>query len=160
MILSNTQTIDSFTGEYGFLSNFHPGWTDEDPSLEHHYQAAKTDDPEWVARILDAPTPGKAKKLGQQCPVRGGWDDQKYLVMKTLLRVKFWGTPYEEGLLSTGDAVLIEGNDWGDTYWGVCKGVGLNNLGHLLMETRTAIRVSEEATKRKIQEALEGGQYT
>jgi predicted NAD-dependent protein-ADP-ribosyltransferase YbiA (DUF1768 family) len=31
---------------------------------------------------------------------------------------------------------LIEGNWWGDTYWGVCNGVGENHLGKLLMKIR------------------------
>ena len=45
-------------------------------------------------------------------------------------------------LINTGDAILIEGNTWGDTYWGVCDGVGENRLGKLLMEVR------EECKKR------------
>jgi len=32
-------------------------------------------------------------------------------------------------LLSTGNCEIQEGNYWGDTFWGVCKGKGENNLG-------------------------------
>ena len=37
--------------EYAFLSNFYvyDGWT-----VEHLYQAQKTDDPVWAQKILDA----------------------------------------------------------------------------------------------------------
>jgi len=39
-------------------------------------------------------------------------------------------------LLQTGDEELIEGNKWGDRFWGVCKGKGKNNLGKILMKIR------------------------
>ena len=44
-------------------------------------------------------------------------------------------------LLDTGDTELIEGNNWHDTFWGVCKGKGQNNLGKILMEVRKDIRL-------------------
>lgn len=124
-------------GEFSFLSNFyeHDGWT-----VEHHYQAAKTDDPQWVKRILRASTPAAAKKLGRKAPIRLGWDDERITVMRTLLRLKFIDPKMRVLLHSTGDAELIEGNWWGDTFWGVCKGVGENNLGKLLMEMREVLR--------------------
>jgi predicted NAD-dependent protein-ADP-ribosyltransferase YbiA (DUF1768 family) len=46
-------------------------------------------------------------------------------------------------LLETGDAELIEGNDWGDTFWGVCGGKGNNFLGKLLMEVRKELRSAQ-----------------
>lgn len=133
------KAIDSFydreTGVHTFLSNFFwHGWT-----VEHHYQAAKTDDPRWASKILIARTPGMAKKLGRQCPMRKTWEDEKDTVMLTLLRLKFSATDLAEQLLDTGDAELIEGNDWGDTYWGVCNGKGKNMLGKLLMEVRETL---------------------
>ena len=39
-------------------------------------------------------------------------------------------------LLETGDQELIEGNTWGDTYWGTCNGVGENHFGKFLMNIR------------------------
>ena len=39
-------------------------------------------------------------------------------------------------LKDTGDAILIEGNTWGDRIWGVCNGVGENRLGRILMQIR------------------------
>ncbi len=43
-------------------------------------------------------------------------------------------------LLATGDAELIEGNDWGDTIWGMCDGEGENLLGKILMKVRDKLR--------------------
>ena len=41
-----------------------------------------------------------------------------------------------EKLIATGNAELIEGNWWKDTYWGVCDGIGENKLGKILMQIR------------------------
>lgn len=127
--------ILAFRDEYRWLSNFWPV-----PSLgatvEHHYQAAKTDDPAWASRILEAPTAGQAKRLGQRAPLRPTWNDERIPVMRSLLIVKFEGL-LARRLLATGDARLVEGNTWGDTFWGVCEGVGENHLGQLLMWVRS-----------------------
>lgn len=126
-------------GDFSFLSNFflRNGWT-----VEHHYQAAKTDDPKHAQRILSAKTPKEAKQLGRQCPMREGWDDQKLSVMRALLRVKFTDPWLAKELSLTGRAELVEGNYWGDTYWGVSNntGEGENWLGKLLMEVRDALQ--------------------
>lgn len=36
--------------------------------------------------------------------------------------------------------MLIEGNDWGDTFWGMVDGEGENNLGKILMRVREEIK--------------------
>lgn len=138
-----SDVIDYFgTGRDGggnsFLSNF---FEYDDTTLEHQYQAAKTDDPEWKARILAAATPKEAKRLGRQAPMRPTWDDEKLFAMEQLLHTKF--APHSQlarMLLHTGDAVLIEGNWWGDIFWGVCDGQGQNWLGVLLMKVRDDLR--------------------
>jgi len=38
--------------------------------------------------------------------------------------------------LDTGKSELIEGNTWGDTFWGVSGVIGQNNLGKILMKIR------------------------
>jgi hypothetical protein len=45
-----------------------------------------------------------------------------------------WDYPRTGG--GATDARLVEGNTWNDRYWGVCRGVGQNKLGHLLMKLR------------------------
>lgn len=137
-----TDVIDYFgtgsdAGDYSFLSNFykHDGWT-----VEHRYQATKTDDPEWRTAIMRCATPGAAKKMGRRAPMRPTWDEEKLDVMLTLLREKFSNPVLAQLLLGTGDAILIEGNWWGDRFWGICKGQGENHLGRLLMQVREEIR--------------------
>lgn len=137
--------IEYFTGEYRFLSNFYPAkvnfaarrW----PTVEHAYQAAKTFRKEERVAIHRAQTPGEAKRLGRRVTIRKDWEEIKVRIMKALLRDKFYGhEELKNKLLQTGDSELIEGNHWGDTFWGVCKGVGENHLGKLLMEIREELR--------------------
>ncbi len=45
-----------------------------------------------------------------------------------------------EKLLATGDRKLVEGNTWGDTFWGVCRGNGKNHLGKILMKIRAELQ--------------------
>lgn len=43
------------------------------------------------------------------------------------------------------NALFPEGNTWDDTYWGVCKGVGTNYLGKLLMIVRNDLKAKNES---------------
>ena len=43
-------------------------------------------------------------------------------------------------LLETNTKELIEGNNHGDTYWGIVNGKGENMLGKLLMEVRSELQ--------------------
>ncbi|MBR4196328.1 MAG: hypothetical protein IKQ95_06420 [Synergistaceae bacterium] len=45
-------------------------------------------------------------------------------------------------LLATKQALLVEGNDWEDTFWGfdVNLGYGRNMLGQLLMKIRAELQ--------------------
>lgn len=135
-------TGNNDAGDHSFLSNFY--WYNN-TTLEHQYQAAKTDNPVWKSMILEAETPKRAKQIGNMRPLPGyreGWDDEKVSVMWRLLREhKFVaGTELAQLLLDTGDAELIEGNWWGDTFWGQVDGVGENWLGRLLMARREELR--------------------
>lgn len=68
--------------------------------------------------------------------MRETWEFEKLSVMEQILRQKFKNAVPAGVLGSTGKATLIEGNTWGDTYWGVCGGTGENHLGKLLMKIR------------------------
>ena len=143
--------IDSFTGKYAFLSNFWP-CTIKDlefggivyPSVEHAYQAGKTCQSDTRKKIARLDTPGKAKRFGQTVELRWNWDEIKLILMKYYLQQKFYNTKLQHDIVGTylledGEykpAELIEGNTWGDTYWGICNGVGENHLGKLLMDVR------------------------
>lgn len=137
--------ITSFSGAYRWLSNFWPvDITREDgityPSSEHAYVAAKVtvlSTRRWIASIETA---GQVKRAGRTLALRSDWDEVKRAEMLSILRLKFQDPELADKLRATGDVELIEGNTWGDTYWGVCRDVGENNLGKLLMQIRSEIR--------------------
>lgn len=137
--------IDSFSEEFEFLSNFFPSKITDTkgntyPTVEHYFQAMKTFDSEKRKLIAAAPTPGQAKRLGRMVELREDWGDVKNDIMRLALWQKFSKPGLRKMLLDTGDAELIEGNWWHDTYWGVCNGEGENHLGKLLMEIRKDIK--------------------
>ncbi len=141
-----TEVIDSFRGRYHFLSNFYP-WPR--PSIEHLFQAAKTLDKGWQKRIMEAKGPGEAKRLGRRAPLRDDWEKVKVGIMEDLVRKKFTEKVLAADLLATDDALLIEGNTWGDTRWGMVKDgngkwTGRNELGKILMKVRQELRAFNE----------------
>lgn len=80
-----------------------------------------------------------AKRLAHKFNRREDWEQVKDDIMLELLRIKFNQEPLKVLLLSTKEAELIEGNTWGDVYWGVCNGIGQNKLGKLLMQVRSEL---------------------
>lgn len=135
--------IDSFKGQYDFLSNFHESPVHYDnvcyPTVEHAFVAAKSTDKDFRKQVLDCRTPGEAKKIGRKVKLRSDWELIKVKVMNTLLIEKFQDPDLREKLLATDGFELIEGNWWGDVFWGVCNGDGKNVLGKLLMKIRQEI---------------------
>ena len=105
------------------------------PSVECAYQAAKTRNP-LERRAFITATSSSAKRLGKTVTVSADWEQRKIGVMLQLLRQKFAKEPYRTRLLETRGAALVEANYWGDRFWGVCKGEGLNHLGRLLETVR------------------------
>ena len=142
--MTGPKVIDSFSGDYSFLSNFYrstiifEGMTY--PSVEHAFQANKTLDLLRRNQIRNARSCGEAKRLGRSVILREDWEQIKIGLMEKLLKEKFANPNLKELLLKTGDANLIEGNDWGDNFWGVCRGIGHNHLGKLLMKARDELR--------------------
>jgi ribA/ribD-fused uncharacterized protein len=134
------KTIDDFNGNYRFLSNFYPCTVEYEgityPSNEHYYVAMKTTDLNLRREVANVSTPGQVKRFGRAMEIRPDWDSVKLQVMEYGLRQKFSDPTLAQMLKDTGDAQLVEGNTWGDTYWGICKGVGHNYLGKLLMKVR------------------------
>lgn len=144
--------INSFSGKYRFLSNFYPSEVYYEnhkyKTIEHAFQAAKATNSEDRRRIANADTPGDAKRLGRNISLRDDWEKVKIEVMRELLEQKFTLIPkLRNKLLETGESTLIEGNTWGDKFWGVCDGEGQNWLGKLLMEVRKDINESIQRRK-------------
>lgn len=154
-----TGVINEFGGEHFFLSNYSTTpfmWRGlAFRSGEQAFAFAKTYFMEegsvqttaWQA-ILDARTPGEAKKLGRRASINvDEWDKHKVQYMREIVHAKFRTGQDTHGhgivgpLCNTGARMLVEGNDWQDFFWGRCKdkdGVwkGLNTLGVILMEER------------------------
>lgn len=138
---NSTDPITSFNGRFRFLSNFAPAKVELDgveyPTVEHAFQAAKSLDNKDRKKIREAPTPGKAKRLGRKVKLRSDWERIKIPLMYDLLYKKFVQPDFKRALLNTGDRQLIEGNSWGDRFWGESPvGNGSNHLGKLLMQLR------------------------
>lgn len=138
--------IDKFFGEYRFLSNFWPCKVEFDgeiyDSVEHAYQAAKTLNKDHRDMIRSSKTPGEAKKLGKKIHIREDWEYFKIHIMSNLVAQKFrMNEDLANMLLATGDEELVEGNTWGDTFWGTCKGTGHNHLGKILMGVRQELKM-------------------
>ena len=132
--------IDNFKGKFLFLSNFWPCPIEFDgeqyPSVEHAYQAAKTDAPVLRQQVSKAGSASAAKKLGRKLPLSDKWESEKLELMEYLVEQKF-SIPYLKlALLNTDQEELIEGNWWKDYFWGVCAGIGENHLGKILMKVR------------------------
>lgn len=146
--------IWEFKCQYRFLSNFWPCriWHSGIcfPSVEHAFQACKVSDVGYSCcwhnkrvEISRLPTPGYAKRIGATLVLRPDWEQVKLRIMLVLLRKKFQIPELRSKLLSTGFRnQLIEGNWWGDSYWGYDFNLetGQNHLGKILMQVREEIR--------------------
>lgn len=145
-------SIDRFVNEYSFLSNFYLSTISYDgclwKSVEHAYQASKTLDNEQKKLIKNASTPVVAKRLGKLVHLREGFDKIKVSIMEELIHEKFQNVFLQHMLLQTKDEELIEGNNFNDVFWGVCRGVGENNLGKILMKERN--KLNEQLSTRII----------
>jgi len=139
--------IKQFHGEHAFLSNFHPSPITIDgilyKTVEHAFQAAKTNDKTTKQTIADKEKPGQAKRAGGKRGIlpdfdQAAWESIKIQTMEHLLRLKFQDPTLAAQLKATGDRELQEGNIWNDTVWGISlkTGKGQNNLGKILMKIR------------------------
>lgn len=153
--------IQTFDGKYRWLSNFAPStvfiliglkWV-KCPTVEHAFQASKTLSQDERRRIVAANSPVTAKHFGRGVRIVSYWEEIKIVIMLELLRQKFSHKPLAAKLVATGDAPLVEGNNWHDNFWGVCRcgrvavehqhdgcTGGDNWLGKLLMRVRKDLR--------------------
>lgn len=134
--------IDRFRGDFFFLSNMFPCKFEYGEvtfkSVEHAYQYHKTMSPEEQARVLKCNDPKDTKRISRTFKfIRYDWHEVKAEIMYHLVKEKFLqNKDLSEALLMTKNFELIEGNWWGDVYWGVYEGRGKNILGKILMIIR------------------------
>lgn len=143
--------IAGFRGDYRWLSNFerceilYKGILYK--SSEAAYQAQKTPNIK-VRHIFSKLDAREAKALGNAINIRSDWEDVRYNIMKDICQIKFNQPQFKAKLVDTGNMEIIESNYWNDTYWGVCDGIGFNNLGNIIMGIRREIQ--EELKKQKV----------
>lgn len=140
--------INSFSGKYRFLSNFYPSPIAINgivyPTVEHYFQAMKTTDIALRKEIAKASSPGNAKRMGRKILLRKDWETLKITVMMEGLTAKFTTYPeLQKKLIATAPQQLIEGNTWGDKYWGMYNGRGQNMLGLMLILLRSTLSLKE-----------------
>lgn len=150
--VAKTRKIDSkpikqFSGPNRWLSNFYIVpilyLQRTYPSVEHAYQAQKSDSQAWKEYCANPmTTPYDVKKDSYKQQLVPNWDNIKLGIMDTLLRIKFNTPELMNKLLETRDADIQEGNNWNDTFWGVdlLTGQGHNHLGRLIMDIRSDLQ--------------------
>jgi len=147
---------------FGFLSHFHPSpflldaetW----PTVEHFYQAQKSDHPDYKAAIRAAVSPGAVKRLAAPPDApgrssqkswfrkngimpRADWHEVKLDIMRRADWAKYSQNPdLAQTLLATNSAELIEDSPF-EPFWGTGRdGNGQNWAGRVLMEVRERLR--------------------
>lgn len=160
MSLLVDETIGEFKGDFAFLSNFYElgnpipaSWGEGAlvryvPTTEHAYQAGKARLPDEFVWVCQSNTPDTSKRRGKQVKIRESFEANKVSHMLHCVRLKFKVNPeLAQRLLDTKDVLLIEGNNWGDQFWGVTlkDGVGKNVLGEILMLVRDELRCERSA---------------
>lgn len=131
-----------FRGKYWFLSNMSASEVSlsgvDYPTVENAFQAAKVLDTSHRAQFVSC-SAKQAKYLGRRVPLRSDWLVVRDQVMYLLVRQKFMRHPSLKSKLLAIPGHIQEDNAWGDVYWGVCRGEGMNQLGLILMRVRTEL---------------------
>jgi ribA/ribD-fused uncharacterized protein len=144
--------IWQFQGNNRFLSNFYPSEVEYEgniyPTAENAFQAAKVLSSILRKEFLDI-SPGEAKRLGQRMPLRPLWEESKLQIMEQIVTLKFEDKGMALLLTDTYPARLVEGNTWGDFFWGMvykkadenfsAGWYGNNHLGKILMRVRKSL---------------------
>lgn len=111
-------------------------------SVEQAYMAWKTVDI-YTRTLIQKMTPKEAKRFTHEegFPFRADYSDEGRLaIMEILVRQKYSerNPDLMVALIASGSATIIEGNTWGDTFFGLClkTGVGANHLGRITMKRR------------------------
>jgi ribA/ribD-fused uncharacterized protein len=119
------------------------------PTSEHAYQSVKFVDPDVQRVIASLETGIETKVVAHELEERGeairpDWEVAKVGIMRAIVRQKFLSNAdIAAKLLATGEEELVEGNTWGDHFWGVDpigSRNGLNQLGKILMSVRDELK--------------------
>ena len=144
--------VGSFSGDLEFLSNMHkiPIYFNESkydnfqpdfkvyPSSENLYQALKC---KYIKdrELFQNVDPYKSKRIGKTVEIRYDWDNVRLEAMKLAIDLKFKNIELAEKLIDLPDDKIIEFNNWGDRFFGICNGEGLDHLGKILRAKKQQI---------------------
>lgn len=140
--------INQFRGEYNWLSNMYSCDIMFDghlfKSVENAYMASKNvENRDWFQFCLNNP-PNICKKESKNILLRADWEKVKVKIMYGFLEQKFKQEPFKTKLLTTKNENIVEGNYWGDSFWGVDlkqnPNIGENFLGRSIMDIRKKLR--------------------
>ena len=136
------ETIDSFKGEYDFLSNRFACrfiWQGlEYGSAEAAFQASRCAD-ERERKAFCNCSADKAALKGRDVVPPAGWEYERLCIMGSVLTAKFEQNPMlMKRLVGIGSKLLINGNSKRETFWGIdlYTWEGENQLGKLLTKIR------------------------
>jgi ribA/ribD-fused uncharacterized protein len=92
----------------------------------------------YIRKCSDTHSATLVKRAGRSVKIDvDKWDAMKVYAMSDLVWTKFLQhEDLRQKLIDTGASLLVEGNDWGDVFWGRVDGRGLNVLGSILMNVR------------------------
>ena len=138
--------IDSFRGKYFFLSNFYRRkilWKGHwFPTSEHAYHSEKSNSEEYKTQLMtqdeinkwnsthdiklkkelttfEAKAFGSLERLAELGIVDPDWFDKSIDVMDEISMYKYTqNKDIRQMLIDTGSEILVEGNNWGDIFWG------------------------------------------
>lgn len=146
-----------------FLSNFAPSSIEIDgivyPTAQHAILAARTDDPAQKEGISRIKSPFRAKIAASRLSIRDDWARVEASVLECVMRMKFRDLTLRQKLASTGDALILFLNDWGDNIDGVCLDKdsghwwGENRLGLILMAIREEAQAEVERAQKEAEQA-------
>ena len=115
------------------------------PSVEHAYQAAKTQNIDLRKKIQNASV-HEARKIGKnEITIPLTWDTDRLVVMKQLQKSKYTDNlNLKLKLLLTGNEEIIQGGTMPDKFWGQDDfGDGKNHNGKIIMKVREEIKTEE-----------------
>lgn len=166
-IMHDKNNVKGFFGEYRFLSNFEVSDVFLDgllyTSTEAAYQSAKTlsmQEREKFTKLAPKDAMRAGRELQKTELFRTDWEEVKFDIMSVVVFDKFYrNLSLREKLISTERKHLEETNHWKDIYWGVCDGVGQNNLGLVLMNVRNfwSHRKDNKYTRFQLERAFNAG---
>ena len=137
----------TFRGDKAFLSNFYESNFVVNnkiyASVEHFFQASKSNNDIDHEQIRLCNNPSMAKRTGRRIHLRIDWEEQKVNIMYQGVCAKFYQNfDLSIKLIKTYPDVLEEVNDWNDRFWGIDikTNKGQNMLGKILMRVRDELQ--------------------